>query len=315
MRRRSEAPAAVIRREPPCQPDVEALITDLDRLMASLYPAESNHLLDLSTLEQPDIRFFVARASGAAVGCGAYRMLDARHGEVKRMFVRPSQRGTGLGRAMLAEIERAATAEGLRRLSLETGISQPEAIGLYRAAGFADCLPFGDYKPDPLSLFMTKSLPPAGVTVAVESPLQDDVRILISELNATLLALTPPEFCSHMTAEQMAGADTTVFIARQNGAAIGCGALRRHAGGIGEVKRMFTRPMAQGLGIGGLIVERIEALARAEGLQRLVLETGDQHFAAWRVYERAGFSRCAPVLDYRDIPSSVFYAKVLAPRV
>src|SRR6187200_52563 len=128
-----------------------------------------------------------------------------------------------------------------------------------------------------------------GFEVAVESPLQDEVRALIAELNAALLALTPPEFCTHLTVEQMAGPDTTVFVARDGGRAIGCGALKRHAGGVGEVKRMYTRPSHRGRGVGSMIVERIDALARSEGLERLVLETGDRHPAAWTVYERAGF--------------------------
>jgi putative acetyltransferase len=150
------------------------------------------------------------------------------------------------------------------------------------------------------------------VTVSVESPLQDEVRQLIGELNRTLLALTPAEFCYHMTAEEMARPDTTVFIARESDAAIACGALRRHDAGIGEVKRMYTRPNYQGRGIGGRILEAIEALARREGISRLVLETGDRHPAAWRVYERGGFARCGAVLDYPDTGYSVFYAKTLS---
>ncbi len=149
------------------------------------------------------------------------------------------------------------------------------------------------------------------VTVAIESPLQDDVRALIAELNAVLLSLTPPEHCYHMTVEQMAGPETTVFVARDEGRAVACGALRRHPGGIGEVKRMYTRPEAQGRGIGGIIVGEIEALARREGIERLVLETGDRHPAAWRMYERAGFQRTGPVLDYPDSGFSIFYEKQL----
>jgi putative acetyltransferase len=150
------------------------------------------------------------------------------------------------------------------------------------------------------------------LTLSAESPLQDDVRALIAELNVVLLALTPPEFCFHMTAEEMARPDTTVFVARDDGAAVACGALRRHDGGIGEVKRMYTRPSHQGRGIGGLILAEIEALARREGLARLVLETGHRHAAAWRVYERGGFTRCGAVLDYPDSEYSVFYEKVVA---
>ena len=82
---------------------------------------------------------------------------------------------------------------------------------------------------------------------------------------------------------------------------------------LAEVKRMYTRPEVQGQGIGGAILAEIEALARREGLSRLVLETGDRHPAAWRVYERGGFTRCGAVLDYGASPFSVFYEKVLVP--
>lgn len=151
----------------------------------------------------------------------------------------------------------------------------------------------------------------SGAVIAIESPLQDDIRELIAELNAVLLTLTPPEFCYHMKAEEMAEPHTTVFVAREGGAAVAMGALRRHAGSIGEVKRMYTRPDRQGAGLGGRILSEIEALARRENIRRLVLETGDRHPAAWRVYERGGFTRCGPILDYPDSKWSVFYEKPL----
>jgi putative acetyltransferase len=75
---------------------------------------------------------------------------------------------------------------------------------------------------------------------------------------------------------------------------------------------MFTRPQWRGRGIGGRILAAIESLARCEGIERLVLETGDRHPAAWRVYERGGFARCGPVLGYPDSAWSVFYEKRLA---
>jgi putative acetyltransferase len=149
------------------------------------------------------------------------------------------------------------------------------------------------------------------ITVSIESPLQDDVRQLIVELNDALLALTPPEFCFHMTAEEMAQPDTTVFVAREDDRAVACGALRRHGHGIGEVKRMYTLPSHRGRGVGGRILDGIERLACAEGLVRLVLETGDRHPAAWRVYERSGFNRCGAVLDYPESSYSVFYEKAI----
>ena len=153
------------------------------------------------------------------------------------------------------------------------------------------------------------------IEIAIESPLQDEVRELIAELNAALLELTPPEFCFHLSVEQMAGPATSLFIAREDGRAVACGALHRHEGGVAEVKRMYTRPSHRGRRIGQMVVDRIEELARQEGISRLVLETGDRHPAAWIVYERAGFSRCGPVLDYPDSQWSVFYEKNLAAPV
>lgn len=149
--------------------------------------------------------------------------------------------------------------------------------------------------------------------IAVESPLTDEIRALVAALNETLMALTPREHCHHLSVEQMADASTTVFVAREGGVAIGCGALKRHGGGVGEVKRMYTVPAWRRQGVGGRILARIEALALEEGLRALVLETGDRHSAAWRVYERGGFARIAgPVLDYPDTKWSVFYRKDLA---
>ena len=149
------------------------------------------------------------------------------------------------------------------------------------------------------------------VTIAIESPLQDEVRTLIAELNTVLLELSPPEACYHLTVEQMAEPTVTVWIARDGDTVVGCGALKRHSETVGEVKRMFTRPQWQGQGIGRRILGEIQRVAEREGLTTLVLETGDRHPAAWAIYEKAGFSRCGPVLDYPDSPFSVFYQKQL----
>ena len=154
------------------------------------------------------------------------------------------------------------------------------------------------------------------LAIAVETPLSDDVRALVAALNEWALAQTPREFTHHMTVEQMAQADTTLFVARDDdGAAIGMGALRRHAEGVGEVKRMYTRPEARGRGVGKAIVAKIEQLGRAEGLSRLVLETGavEAFASAWRVYEQSGFSRCGAVLDYPpETGHNIFYEKRLS---
>jgi putative acetyltransferase len=144
--------------ESPRQEDVARLIHELDAYQAALYPAASNHLLDVDTLAAPGIHFFVARRGGEALGCGALRVDESGYGEVKRMFVLPRARELKLGKLLLGCIEERARAHGLACVRLETGIHQPEALALYRGAGYVEREPFGEYSPDPLSVFMEKAL-------------------------------------------------------------------------------------------------------------------------------------------------------------
>jgi putative acetyltransferase len=150
------------------------------------------------------------------------------------------------------------------------------------------------------------------ITLATESPLQEEVRALVAELDAHLSTLAPPEANYFLSVEQLADADTTLWVARDHGVAVACGALKRHDKRIGEVKRMYTRPDWQGQGIGRRVLGEIVSAAIGDGLEELVLETGDRHPAAWAIYEKAGFVRCGPVLDYPDSDYSVFYHKQLA---
>ena len=148
----------ILQIESPRQADVERLLAALDAYQSALYPPASNHFLDVDALAAPNVRFFVARREGRALGCGALRIDAAGYGELKRMFVSPEARGYRLGRLLLDRIEEEARREGLPCLRLETGIHQPEALGLYRAAGYVEREAFGEYRPDPLSVFMEKSL-------------------------------------------------------------------------------------------------------------------------------------------------------------
>lgn len=143
--------------ESPRQAEIGRLLEALDAYQSALYPAESNHFLDVEALAAPEVRFVVARRGGRAVGCGALR-IEAGYGELKRMYVVPEVRGRQLGRRILDRIEAEARHEGLRCLRLETGIHQPEALALYRAAGYVEREAFGAYAPDPLSVFMEKIL-------------------------------------------------------------------------------------------------------------------------------------------------------------
>jgi putative acetyltransferase len=141
--------------EIPHAPDILALLAASDAYVATLYPGESNHMLAPDALRAPAVTFLVARLDGKAVGCAAL-VRQGGYGEIKRMFVDAAARGQGIARRLLTALESEARRSGLSCLRLETGIRQPEAIRLYRGAGFRDIPPFGAYGPDPLSVFMEK---------------------------------------------------------------------------------------------------------------------------------------------------------------
>jgi putative acetyltransferase len=148
----------VLAPETPDQPEIRAFFAASEAYMGALYPAESNHFVDAAALAQPHVIFLVARTQGAAIGCGAVVKADDGTAEIKRMWLEPAARGLKLGSRLLAALEAAARADGIHTLQLETGNAQPEALGLYRRAGFVEIGPFGGYQPDPLSVFMAKPL-------------------------------------------------------------------------------------------------------------------------------------------------------------
>lgn len=142
--------------ESPDQPEVVRLIDELDAYQKPLYPAESHHGIDMAALLAPGVLFAVAREdSGAALGCGAI-VVEQGYGEVKRMYVRPSGRGRGVAKALLNLLEAQARLRGCAMFALETGYLQHDAIALYERCGYERCGPFGDYQPDPNSVFMRK---------------------------------------------------------------------------------------------------------------------------------------------------------------
>jgi putative acetyltransferase len=153
------------------------------------------------------------------------------------------------------------------------------------------------------------------VTLAIETPLQDDVRELVRALNAYLNPLSPREFQFQMTVEQMADTATTLFVARDDtGRAVGMGALKIETPELAEVKRMFTLPDVRGQRVGSAILAAVEALAREKGIAVLKLETGEGpgFEPAQRLYMNSGFTRCGAFLDYPDSGYSAFFEKRLS---
>jgi putative acetyltransferase len=141
-------------------PAIHALLDEHLQSMYEQSPRESVHALDLGRLRDPAITFWSAWDGDDLLGCGALRELDPAHGEIKSMRTPNALRRRGAGRALLAHIVKVARERGYRRLYLETGSmdSFRPAQQLYESAGFVACDPFGDYKEDRHSVFMTLRL-------------------------------------------------------------------------------------------------------------------------------------------------------------
>jgi putative acetyltransferase len=139
---------------------VRALISALNGELSRLYPepGATHFRLDPEEIAPGRGVFLVAYMDERSIGCGAIRLVDEGIAEVKRMYVVPEERGRGIGKLVLAELEREARSLGARRLVLETGTRQPEALAMYRSAGFAVVDPFGEYIGSPLSVCMSKML-------------------------------------------------------------------------------------------------------------------------------------------------------------
>ena len=134
------------------------MIDELDALLEPLYPRESRHGYSVEKLLAEGVAFFVIRENGVPAGCGAIKLVGSEYAEIKRMYVRPQFRGVGLAKLMLRYLSNYVHAHGIELLRLETGIYQPDAIGLYEREGFRLIPPFGEYREDPLSRFYEKRL-------------------------------------------------------------------------------------------------------------------------------------------------------------
>jgi putative acetyltransferase len=150
----------VVGRESPLGADLELLFQRHTADMHADTPPESIHMLPREALECPEIAFFVLREASCPMAMGAVKRIAPGQGEIKSMHVLSEARGRGHSRRMLTALINHARADGMSRLNLETGV-QPTFIAarrLYASAGFVECGPFGDYRPDPNSLYMTLPL-------------------------------------------------------------------------------------------------------------------------------------------------------------
>jgi len=138
--------------------DVKTMMAVSDAFYEGLYPEDSNHLEALDELDKPNVLFIGCRVDGALVASGAAKIMDddGDYAEIKRVFVLDDYRGRGLSARIMNTLETESIKRGVWLFRLETGVRQPEALGLYRKLGYHERGPYGAYGADPFSVFMEK---------------------------------------------------------------------------------------------------------------------------------------------------------------
>jgi GNAT superfamily N-acetyltransferase len=157
-----------IRIESARSPAAVTLAAALDGLIARLYPGLPVNGVEPDFDEAGGV-YAIGYADGRPAASGALRD-EGGSAEIKRMYVVPAFRGRGYARAMLAFLEAEAAKRGFARAILETGDRQPEAIALYRSAGWAQSDCYGAYAGEPVSVCFAKALAPAEDDVDAAGP-------------------------------------------------------------------------------------------------------------------------------------------------
>lgn len=138
--------------------DFTDLVKELDRELCERYPGFQDDHVFLNIVP-PDARVVIVYDSGIPVGCGCFKDTSiSGEAELKRMFVRRESRGRGISKLICSELEKWAVDLGYQRIILETGVRQPEAIGLYESVGFKRIDNYGEYQGNGMSVCMEKVL-------------------------------------------------------------------------------------------------------------------------------------------------------------
>jgi putative acetyltransferase len=140
---------------------------------------------------------------------------------------------------------------------------------------------------------------------------QDDVRALLAQHFAEMQAGSPPEACHVLPIDALKAAGIRFFTLREDGALLGCGALKRLEPGHGEIKSMRTADYALGRGVGKAMLDHLIAKAKEDSISRISLETGstEQFAAANRLYQKQGFELSGRFGGYADTPWTRFFTK------
>lgn len=325
-------------------PEAERLRNEQQREIAIRYNGPDAEPEVLGSFD--DVESIVAtvllRLDGVAVAVGSVRDLagipdelggthPAGTGEVKRVYVEPGARGQGLSRRVVVELEDRARAVGLTRLVLESGMMQPEAMGLYLSLGYDPIETYGPYAGFPGTRCFAKELSSRGPSdpggparvhvraVAWDDPGATALRRENFELSTSVLYPEAGD-AGFEALDASAGARvvaTLVADPPEGPAPVGCVALTEFApdgipqAGVGEIRKLFVSSGARGGGVARALVAAIEDEARGRGVRRLVLETGIRQGAAVRLYVDLGYRPIRPYPPYGDSLVALCFAKDL----
>ena len=147
-----------IERVSPDAEESQRLVSELWREVDAIYGNTEPTSNELTGMDAPGAVFLLAWNFGEAIGCVALRPLSSEIAEVKRMYVQPAARRTGIARRLMEALEASARETGFTEVWLETGLGQPAAIRLYESLGYERIASFGEYASDPVSVCYGKKL-------------------------------------------------------------------------------------------------------------------------------------------------------------
>ncbi len=299
---------------PPSEPDAEALMAMLDAEVADMYRGTAVGTGALSTELKAAFNgvFLIVRRRGAPVACGGVLVLDVATAELRRIYARPEERGTGVARALMARLERAAAERGLSRILLVTGDRQTRARRFYEALGYTRIPPYGEHVGRLWAVCYEKRVMPSSITFESASPEVPEVAALLGSYEAEFLALHSREETGWRGEAGHRGLN--MLIVRRDGRPVGCGGIRMLDDSAAELKRMYVVPGERSKGIAAELVSRLERMAVGHGASRMLLDTSERMASAVRLYERLGYVRTQPFLRHNfgaGMPALIYYEKRL----
>jgi putative acetyltransferase len=286
--------------------EAQNLIRQLDEDLLRRYPTlKAVHGLHPQDVADPNFTFVIARVDGSAVGCGALRGLEPGVGEVKRMFVLPEFRGHGIARRILEALEFRARDLGYVSVWLETGIGQPEAIGLYKSAGYREFAGFGEYVGNPFSVCFEKRLTTAKAVAFMKTVIRratvNDAKQVADVMNSVIAEGKYTAFDRPFSEEEekdfisSLGSRSALHVADIDDKIAGVQSIdlfSAFADSVSHVATMGTwlRSDFRGRRIGRSLAEESFSFARRHGYRKVVIQVLADNERALRFYRSLGFS-------------------------